>query len=255
MYKDIEIETSYRHLTKVISKLKEPICILGGWAVFFTVKDVYQKQTGRIYIGSRDIDIGFNNVEFFKSAALILEKELNFEFISFRYYKSIHAETGKDLTKAEARSMPQHMIFPIYVDPIISYIDNNIKSKLGFTPLDEPLLKHVFINKRYRKEIKEFGKKLLLPMPQVLLATKIKSVLTREKEHKKQKDICDITALCLFGEIAINKLIKETNNLLSKSVLQKFKDMNFDQEISGCSTTLGLEQNTINSVISKIKER
>ena len=44
MYKDVETETSYKYLKTVLSELKEPICILGGWAVFFTVNKNYQKQ-------------------------------------------------------------------------------------------------------------------------------------------------------------------------------------------------------------------
>lgn len=69
MYKDIETETSYKYLKLVISKLEEPVCILGGWAVFFTVNENYQNQASRVYIGSRDIDVGFRNAESFKRAA------------------------------------------------------------------------------------------------------------------------------------------------------------------------------------------
>src|SRR3989338_7234765 len=57
MYKDAETETSYKYLKIVISELKEPICILGGWAVFFTVNKNYQKLALRVYIGSRGIDV------------------------------------------------------------------------------------------------------------------------------------------------------------------------------------------------------
>jgi len=49
MYKKIETETSYKYLKIVLSGLKEPICIMGGWAVFFTVNKWYNKSTGKIY--------------------------------------------------------------------------------------------------------------------------------------------------------------------------------------------------------------
>ncbi len=81
MYDDTEIEISYKYLSKVISKLNEPICILGGWAIFFTVNKNFQSQMKRVYIGSRDIDLGFNSISSFKHAATILEKELAFEFL------------------------------------------------------------------------------------------------------------------------------------------------------------------------------
>ena len=254
MYNDIETETSYKYLNRVISRLKEPICILGGWAVFFTVNPSYQKQMVRTYIGSRDIDIGFNSVDSFKEATSILEKELNFKFISFRYFKNIHSETGKDLDENEAKSIPQHMFFPIYVDPIMPYVDKYVKTKIGFNPIDEPLLKYVFESRKYRIRLREFGKILLLPTPEILLATKINAVVLREKEYKRHKDICDIVALCLFGGIPINNIIKRSMGFASKDRLEKFRNINFKQDIINCSNILGLELNTVKSVIVKIKE-
>ena len=60
MYKEFETRTSYKYLKEVISALEEPICILGGWAVYFHVNMNFQKSQGRPYIGSRDIDVGFH---------------------------------------------------------------------------------------------------------------------------------------------------------------------------------------------------
>lgn len=255
MYKDIETETSYKYLKTVTSKLKVPICILGGWAVFFTVNANYKMQTGRVYIGSRDIDLGFNSVSSLKQATNTLEKELNFRFVSFRYYKNIHAETGKDLSEEEVAAMPQHMYFPIYVDPIMSYSDRMLKAKLGFAPIDEPLLKHVFEKKYCSTLVKEFGRELLLPSPEILLATKINAVVSRDKEHKRYKDICDITALCLFSGLGADELIKNSRRFMAKDSIKKFIDIGFEQDISNCSNALGLEKNTVKSLIEKIKER
>ena len=255
MYKDIETETSYKYLKIVISSLKEPICILGGWAVFFAVNKNYQKQALRVYIGSRDIDIGFNSVSSFKHAASILEGRLKFRFVSFRYYKNVHAETGKDLSDEEVKSMPQHMYFQMYVDPIMSYANSGLKSVLGFTPIDEPLLKYAFEDKKYGKYVKEFGRKLLLPAPEILLASKICSAMLRDKEHKRYKDICDITALCLFAGVPIDDIIKTGKSFASKNKLKKFSSMDFAEDIKNCSNTLGLEFGVVKSVINKIKEK
>ena len=89
MYPEFETRTSYKYLQKVISALEEPICIIGGWAVFFHVNKSFQKAQGRPYLGSRDIDLGFhldNNatIEQMKNSSLaksieILEKELRFK--------------------------------------------------------------------------------------------------------------------------------------------------------------------------------
>ena len=69
MYKDVETETSYRYLKIVFSRLNEPIFILGGWAVFFTVNADYKRNVKRDYIGSRDIDLGFKNSSTLKETA------------------------------------------------------------------------------------------------------------------------------------------------------------------------------------------
>lgn len=254
MYKDVETDTSYKCLKIVISELKEPVCILGGWAVFFTVNGNYQKHARRAYIGSKDIDVGFNSIDSFRNAASILEKRLKFKFVSFRYYKCVHAETGKDLGEEEAKAMPQHMYFQMYVDPIMSYASSKLRLALGFTPIDEPLLRHVFEDKRRGRHVKEFGRRLLLPTPEILLATKINSVTSREKEYKRYKDICDITALCLYGGMPLNEIIKACKAFVPKEKLQKFKDTDFEQDTIHCSKILALELSTVKSLIGKIKE-
>lgn len=255
MYKDIETETSYKYLKLVISKLEEPVCILGGWAVFFTVNENYQNQTSRVYIGSRDIDVGFRNAESFERAARILEQELHFRFVSFRYYNEVHAETGRDLPQTEARSLPSHMIFPVYVDLIMPYVDEETKAKLGFVPIDEPLLGKVFDGgEKYAKPVEEFGRALLLPVPEILLATKINSTVLRDKEHKRYKDVCDMVALCLFGGMPIGEIIARGKSLASKERLQKFKEIDFSQDVNKCSSVLGLEANIVKSIMDRIKE-
>ena len=99
MYKDIEIETSYKYLRIVLSELKEPVCILGGWAIFFTVNSNYKKQMARVYIGSRDIDIGFNSISSLKQTASILENRLKFrlkKYDDFFRYALMYVPIVKD---------------------------------------------------------------------------------------------------------------------------------------------------------------
>ena len=54
MYLEFETRTSYRYLKQVVSALEEPICILGGWAVFLHVNNNFQKTQGRSYIEKTD---------------------------------------------------------------------------------------------------------------------------------------------------------------------------------------------------------
>jgi hypothetical protein len=81
MYKEFETRTSYKYLKEVINNLKEPICILGGWAVFFHVNNKFEKEQGRPYLGSRDIDLGFNielNQSTLANTIKILTEKLKF---------------------------------------------------------------------------------------------------------------------------------------------------------------------------------
>ena len=208
MYAEFETRTSYQYLHKVISALQEPICILGGWAVFLHVNKNFQKAQGRPYLGSRDIDLGFHfdknaTVQQMENSPLaksmdLLQKELKFKPLSFRLLKEIHTETEEEI--ADGQIIPAHFVFPMYIDLLVDYIPQKFKEVFHFHPADEPLLRFVFENSEHREELEQFNKKLWLPKPELLLATKINALKHRDKEHKKVKDICDIFALLWYSK-------------------------------------------------------
>ncbi len=251
MYDKRETDISYKYLKSIISKLQEPIIIIGGWATYFTVNKNYKKEFGVNYIGSRDVDLGFNNVESFKETSIILEKE-GFEFISFRYLKEISYETGKELTKKESMIIPIYNIFSMYIDLIISATNSKIEKELGFVPVDEPLIKLVFASKKYRTELIEFRKKLWLPSPYLLLTTKINAIVNRTKDHKRVKDYCDIVAICLYsGENTNNLTLFVKENAIKERILKLKKIINQD-ELKQVSNILRINIDIVNKVINKI---
>ena len=226
LYNKLETDTSFAYLKHIIAQLEEPICLLGGWAVYLTVNVNFSKDQGRNYLGSRDIDLGFHlnkslsktqlkNTAIGKSLATL--KTMGFNNQGFRYYKELHYETGKELTPEEAKRTQTHDIFTMYIDPIVNDIHPSFKEIFGFTPADEPLLTPVFQHKKYRTELTEFSKHLLLPSPDILLATKIKSIPRRTKDEKLIKDICDIYALLWYSGKDFKKLQEETGNIISGS--------------------------------------
>lgn len=217
MYKEFETRMSYKYLKEVINNLKEPICILGGWAVFFHVNKRFEKAQGRPYLGSRDIDLGFNIKQSTLAQTIkILTEKLNFKPLSFRFMKEIHTETEEEIL--EGKIVPTHFIFPMYIDLIVDSIPADFKKIFGFNPINEPLLKVVFEKKEY-VIIKEFEKKLLLPNPELLLAMKINSLPCRDREHKRIKDICDIFALAWYTDLNPEKF--DLLRYLKKSSLKK----------------------------------
>ncbi|VVB96484.1 Uncharacterised protein [uncultured archaeon] len=118
MYEPHEIEISYRYLRTVVSRLEEPICLIGGWAVYHHVNKNFKKTTGRNYIGSRDIDLGFHfekgwsekdmRESTFAKSLRIIEEELGFVPVGFRYLKEFHLETEKELSADEMKETLQH---------------------------------------------------------------------------------------------------------------------------------------------------
>ncbi|MBI2147392.1 hypothetical protein HYU19_02835, partial [Candidatus Woesearchaeota archaeon] len=184
MYPEFETRTSYRYLKQVISALEEPICILGGWAVFLHVNKNFQKAQGRPYLGRRDIDLGFHldknaTVEQMKGSALsksldTLQYKLNFKSVSFRLLKEVHTETEEEI--GEGKIIPAHFIFQMYIDVLVDNIPEKFRDVFHFQPADEQLLRFAFEDEKYREELKEFDKRLWLPKPELLLATKLNAL-------------------------------------------------------------------------------
>lgn len=230
LYARYETDTSFDYLEKIIEILEEPICVLGGWAVYLTVNNKFKEELGADYLGSRDIDLGFhidpslNEKELsestMKKALNILDKN-GFKPQGFRYYKEIEYGTDKELSKEEAKKIPPHNIFTIFIDPIVDYVHPLFKKIFNFDPVDETFLTPVFDDKAKRKELTEFGKLLWLPAADVLLATKIKSAINRQKDEKYVKDICDIYALSWYSDIKYHKITAEVHKILEDSYFKK----------------------------------
>ena len=253
MYDEIEVEISRRYLDRVTQVLDEPIVMLGGWAVYLAVNDGYKGLTGRDYIGSRDIDLGFHIDENSESKTLndvikTLSEELGFSPLSFRLFKEIHRETGMELDKETARRTPSYNIFPMYVDLIVDHIPDDFRERFGFNPVDEPLLGELFRKESERTNVEFLGKLLWLPSPKVLLAMKVKSYPSRDKEHKRIKDMCDISSLLLFTEGWGKASVVD---LVGQDIFQKFQDTVYEESIIETSRILDIDLGLIKSALDK----
>jgi len=262
LYSDFETETSYVYLQKIVDILNEPICILGGWAVYFTVNVAFRKDQGRNYLGSRDIDLGFylnKNLtkHQLKSSTIgntlsLLEKK-NFKPLGFRYYKDINIETGKELTDDQSVKTPTHDIFQIYVDPIVNEVHPLFREVFGFDPIDEPLLSYVFQDKNYRIELTEFNKHLWLPTPEILLATKLKSVYNRTKDEKLIKDICDIYVLSWYSPRKFHQLKHDIQKLV-EGLDEISAKVQSEELFKKAEIALGIEAEAIKNLFERLLE-
>ncbi len=253
MYEEIETVISRKYLQEVITTLNEPIVVLGGWAVYYLVNKAYKETTGREYIGSRDIDLGFSipstnpDDSAFFTTLQRLQEDLDFKPLSFRMFKEMHLETGEAMDPEEAKNTPSYMIFPLYIDMIVDKIPDGFTETYGFTPIDEPLLTPVFTDPKNRIEIEMFDKQLWLPSPDILLAMKIKSYPDRTKDHKKTKDISDIAALLLFSSIQKGDGI--LTELLIREDIDKFKTTLNLEDIKRAAGIMGIDQTLVENSI------
>lgn len=261
LYQKYETENSYTYLQQVVDLLEEPICILGGWAVYFTVNEQYKKEKGQDYIGSKDIDLGFHidmnsdkdqlkNTMIAKTISL-LEKN-RFQPLGSRYYKDISIETGKELTDEESKIEPSHNVFKMYIDLLVDNMHPDFKEFFRFDPYDEELLSHTFKDPKNRTELIKFKKLLWLPAPEILLSTKIKSLPDRT-EDKKIKDICDIYALSYFSKKNIKDLIKATRTILDAEKFERLQPLlQSDEEFLKAADHLLVEGESIKNLFQDL---
>jgi len=263
LYAKYETDTSFDYLEKIIDILDEPICILGGWAVYLTVNKKFNEALGLDYLGSRDVDLGFHidpSMNKTKLSQSTMKKALNiletngFKPQGFRYYKEIEYGTDKELSKEEAEKKPTHDIFTIFIDPIVDYVHPLFKTVFNFDPVDESFLTHVFEDKTKRKELTEFSKLLWLPTADVLLATKIKSAINRQKNEKFIKDICDIYSLSWYSDIKYHKISNEVHKILEESYFKKLqKRINQDKSVfNKANIATGIDSEIIMNTLDKI---
>lgn len=261
LYQPYEIEISQRYMQTVISKLREPICILGGWAVYLAVGENFRREHGRDYLGSRDIDLGFHIEEDWSrgelensglALAIKTLNEMGFESVSFRLIKHFHVDTKQELAGEEVRKAPSYEIFDLFVDPVVDHIHPEACEVFGFVPIDEPLLEHVFGGEKCRT-MELFGRKVLLPLPHVLLATKIKSVRQRDKEHKRIKDIADIYVLSWYSDEKIATLRVALAAILPPRETRTIVESFTREDLDAVSNVLGTETPQVQRVLSELK--
>jgi hypothetical protein len=260
LYEPNEIRTSEKQLGKIFKHLKEPTCLLGGWATYHIVNENFEKANGRKYMGSRDIDIGFHidkhwNEERLRKSEFVTAmkaiENMGFRSISFRLVKDFNLDTEKELTPEESAKLPLYQIFQLYIDPVVDHIHPKIKNLLGFVPIDEPLLSLVFQDRMYTITTL-FEKTVLLPKPHALLAMKLNSAPNRDKENKRIKDIADIYALLWHSDIALPQLKNQLFSVYAKEKVRKTIQDLTEEDINKVSIATGISTQEISRVLTEL---
>lgn len=237
------------------------MCILGGWAVYLTVGENFRQEHGRDYLGSRDIDLGFHIEKNWSRSqlehcgfafAIKTLEEMGFESLGFRFVKYFHTDTRQELKGENAARTPSYQVFDLYVDPVVDYIHPQTREVFGLTPIDEPLLEHVFVQQRCRT-VELFGRRVLLPLPHILLATKLKSVGQRDKEYKRVKDIADIYVLSWYSDERLDTLRATLAATISLQETRTIVESFTREDLNAVSNALGVEALQVQRVLSELK--
>lgn len=260
MYTENEIEISKANLSTVISNVKEPVCLLGGWAVYITVNQGFKAEQGRDYIGSRDIDLGFHIDETWSgeqlqqsafSKSIEILKDMKYYGIGSRFVQHHNLETKRLLTEEESKKHPKYEMFDLFVDPVVDKIHPKIKEFFGLDPIDEPLLANVFSDNQFVMS-GYFGKEIMLPHPEVLVSMKINSVLNRNKEDKRIKDIADIYSLMWYSDTKFPDLKQSVQKICGTKKVSFTISKFTDQDYSAVSQAIGIDKDEISRVIAEM---
>lgn len=252
MYGKTETEASLKHLQRIVTDLNVPFCLIGGWAVYYTVNENYRVNHGRDYIGSRDIDIGLLDYDSFRKMESLLVNKLNFEKFSFRYVKFLNYDTGEEIPTDMAKELPLHMLIQLYVDAMIPRYSDDVRAELGFIPPDEPLLETVFGDPNCRRKMNIGNNMVTVPSPEMLVAMKMNSLVNRTKDHKKIKDVCDIASLCIYSGNGSSQLITKAIGLCDPDKRQKLTQAVSKGEIIQVANILDIPKEIIVRIMKEL---
>ncbi len=251
MYPKNETVVSHRHLRSVLEELRMDHCLIGGWAVYYLVNERYRNAHMKDYLGSRDIDLGFPDAGGLKAAGEILVGKMHFEHLSFRFVKYLNYDTGEELSAEEAKGLPLHMLVELFVDGLVPDCPPGIREELGFTPPDEPILARVFQDKGNLTTVNIAGRGVRVPLPELMLAMKLNSVVNRTKDHKRIKDICDIAALCLFTSGPVDQTISRGIANADPGNVKMNRTVVRDEDCAQASDIIGIPTDAMTSLFDR----
>ena len=240
--------------------MKEPACLLGGWAVFISVNKRFNKDNGLNYLGSRDIDLGFHvdpnwSEQELQSSALAQYAKIlqgrKFIGLGSRFVKHYDINTKEELTEDQSRKKQSYDMFQLYVDTMADNTHKDAQKILGFPLLDEPLLSRVFDGGEFIS-MKEFGVEFKLPTPEILVATKLKSVTYRTKDDKRTKDISDIYVLLWHSRQDLREIKQKVIDILGLEQITKVVKTFTDKDYAASSAANGVSKDEISRVINEM---
>lgn len=211
MYDPAETDLSYQYLRKLGEALTDlEWGLVGGWAVYFHVREHYQQAFGREYLRSRDIDVFIDAAEEQEFLQQITELGFKASAYPFRYELIYDREEKRIIASEEAKR--KHLFHLIYL--FLDVFSNRKTTTIG---------SWVFPEFDKSKWIMAEGFPLV-PLNN-LIQLKIISFFQREKLDKELKDACDLYALLFYSGRRAKptpEVHKMAEKILSRPDLQHF---------------------------------
>jgi hypothetical protein len=243
-------------LESFLSLIEFPICLLGGWAVYFTVNDYLKGEKQRDYLGSKDIDFGFSlkpmmgktelkSTNLFKFIGILEKKGYKPSMFGYKkdfYYKDIgysKDEIGKDA-------------FTLYVDILVNSYPPSYQEIFRYNFFEIPFIEEIYKNIEYQVKLPTISDNLFIPIREILTAMKIQSIPTRVENHKIIKDLCDLYGLVWYCDNSAHKIIEGALCFINTDLLKNLKDKITDKIIKESENYLGEPEGSINTVLNEI---
>lgn len=257
LYDERVTTVSLDTLRTIVEMMDHPVCLCGGWAVYFTINAFFKEKKGRDYLGSQDIDIGFyippmiskselESTTLFKTVKIL--RSNGFQPDGFRYRKEINLDKQMNISKTNEPEM-----FSLYVDILVNSYPPSIHDIYPNCFFEVPLIEEVYINEGNQIRIPGITTNLFMPNRAILTAMKIRSFPTRGQDHhKKIKDLCDLYGLLWFSERSIHDNMKEVLAFTDTDSLERFKSSMDGRLAADCERYLGEPKGSMDTILRLI---
>ena len=257
MYDDREVDISRKYLLDILSIIEGPYVLVGGWGVYLNVNYNYRQDTGREYLGSRDIDLGIKVQEDFHEERdpllkiiKLLKDKYDFRPLAFRMFKEIDYDTGRTLQPEGAKGTPLYQIIQMYVDFLVDKPLADFKERYGLIPMAEPLIGKIFDNKENQRRCLFHDFQVPVPRPDLQIAMKVKSAPNRDKEDKLIKDLADTVALILYSD---DNRLDNLSKWISEEGRKEFEGVIDDKNTVKVANILDIDEALVRNTLRRIR--
>lgn len=233
-----------------------PICVCGGWAVYYTINDIFKKKKNREYIGSQDIDIGFSLKPMLTKSELESTNLFKIiEVLESNGYKPEGFRYKRDVTLKEIglkESAEENKTFTLHVDILVNSYPPSLNDLYPNCFFEVPLIEQVYNTTKNQVKISSINN-LFIPTREIIIAMKIHSLPTRGNiHHKMVKDLCDLYGLLWYSAGSLDETIRKASKFLEENSLSLLKNKVDSKLMRECEVILGEPKGSINTVLNEM---